>query len=477
MDTTTIDLNTIRIDSVIAAQKTKSIALRSESIKKRKEQLRKLSDWIFTNREQIKQAIHADFNRPLPEVDISEIYPVVTEIRLALSNLEAWSKPKKIDAPLTYIGTRAEVRIEPKGVCLIVAPWNFPFNLCIGPLVSCLAAGNTAIIKPSELTPHTSELIQKMVAEIFEEDRVAVIQGGPEISSYLLNQPFDHIFFTGSSAIGKIVMKAAAQNLASVTLELGGKSPTIIDATANLEDAAKRIAFGKFLNNGQTCIAPDYVLIDERVKDKFISLLSTSVLRLFGERNVILESSPNYARIINDRHFSRINQLIQDALQKGAKLELSGGVNKEKRFIHPIILSDVAKDSKIMEEEIFGPVLPVLTFSSTQEVVQIINSKPKPLALYIFTGNKKFQENILSQTSAGSVVINDCVLQFTHPNLPFGGVNNSGLGKSHGQFGFMSFSNEKPVLSQKRGFSSPYLLYPPYTNSMKKLVSVLLRWL
>ena len=477
METISIDVNPTRIDGIFAAQKAKSILLRLESIKGRKDQLRKLNAWIFANREKIKQAIHADFKKPLPEVDTSEIYPVVTEIRLAISNLEAWAKPKKIDAPLTYIGTRAEVRLEPKGLCLIVAPWNFPFNLCIGPLVSCLAAGNTAIIKPSELTPHTSKLIEEMVSEIFEEDRVAVIQGGEKISSYLFTLPFDHIFFTGSPAIGKIVMKAAAQNLASVTLELGGKSPTIIDSTANLEDAAKRIAFGKFLNNGQTCIAPDYALVEEKVKDRFIELLRISVLRLFGEQSVISESSPHYARIVNDRHFSRINHLIQEAIQKGAKLEMSGAVNEQTRFIHPTILSYVSKDSKIMEEEIFGPVLPILTFREPQEVVEIINSKPKPLALYIFTGSNKFKENILSQTSAGSVVINDCVLQFTHPNLPFGGVNNSGLGKSHGQFGFMSFSNEKPVLSQKKGFSSPYLLYPPYTNSMKKLVNILLRWL
>ena len=477
MEIIAIEQDTAKIDKILGAQKAKSIALRAEPIANRKQRLRKLNDWIFANREKIKQAVHTDFNKPLPEVDTSEIYPVVTEIRHALSNLESWSKPKKIDAPLTYIGTRAEVRVEPRGVCLIVAPWNFPFNLCLGPLVSCLAAGNTAIIKPSELTPHTSELIKDMMAEIFEEDVVAVVQGGAEISSHLFSLPFDHIFFTGSPSIGKIVMKAAAVNLTSVTLELGGKSPTIIDATANLADAAKRIAFGKFLNNGQTCIAPDYVLVEAKIKDKFIELLRTSILTLFGEQNLITENSPNYARIVNERHFTRVNELIQDALQKGAKLEMSGATNEQTRFIHPMILSDVPNDSRIMEEEIFGPVLPVIPFSSASEVVQIINSKPKPLALYIFTGSNKFKEGILSQTSAGSVVINDCVLQFTHPNLPFGGVNNSGIGKSHGQYGFMTFSNEKPVLTQKSGFSSLYFLYPPYTNTMKKLVNILLRWL
>ena len=469
-------VDAIKIDRIRDAQQSKSIELRRESLTNRKTRLKKLNNWIFANREKIKQAVHQDFKKPLLEVDTSEIYPVVAEIRHALANLDAWCEPKKIDAPLTYLGTRAEVRFEPKGVCLIIAPWNFPFNLCLGPLVSCLAAGNTAIVKPSELTPHTSRLIKEMIAEIFDEDVVAVIEGGTEVSTYLLGLKVDHIFFTGSPAVGKVVMKAAASNLTSVTLELGGKSPTIIDATSNLGDAAKRIAFGKFLNNGQTCIAPDYVLVEEKIKDKFIEALRTQVLALFGEQNSITENSPNYSRIVNDRHFSRINQLIQDALQKGAKFDMQGEVNARTNFIHPMILSDISKDAKIMEEEIFGPVLPILTFTSTDEVIQLVNGKPKPLALYIFSSNRKFRERILAETSAGSVVINDCVLQFTHPNLPFGGVNNSGIGKSHGHYGFMAFSNEKPVLRQKRGFSSLYFLYPPYTSGMKKIVDLLLRW-
>ncbi len=470
------EVDVVRIARIRDAQQTKSIELRAEPLSNRKKRLKKLNDWIFANREKIKQAVHQDFRKPLLEVDTSEIYPVVAEIRHALANLDSWCEPKKIDAPLTYLGTRAEVRFEPKGVCLIIAPWNFPFNLCIGPLVSCLAAGNTAIVKPSELTPHTSILIKEMIAQIFDENVVAVVEGGTNVSTYLLGLKLDHIFFTGSPDVGKIVMKAAASNLTSVTLELGGKSPTIIDATANLADAAKRIAFGKFLNNGQTCIAPDYVLIEEKIKDKFIEALKNQVRQLFGEQNSITEKSPNYSRIVNDRHFKRINQLIQDALQKGAKLDMQGEVNEHTNFIHPMILSDVSKDARIMEEEIFGPVLPIITFNATDEVIHFINSKPKPLALYIFSTSRKFKESILSKTSAGSVVINDCVLQFTHPNLPFGGVNNSGLGKSHGHYGFMAFSNEKPVLRQKRGFSSLYFLYPPYTSGMKKIVDLLLRW-
>ena len=476
MEIITKEPDIARIDKILSAQRLKSVRLRSEPVGNRKKRLKKLHDWIFTNRQKIQQAVHRDFQKPLSEVDTSEIYPVVAEIRHALANLKGWSKSKKIDAPLTYLGTRSEVRFEPKGVCLILAPWNFPFNLCLGPLVSCLAAGNTAIVKPSELTPNTSKLVSEMVAEIFEADTVAVIEGGVEISTYLLSLRFDHIFFTGSPSIGKVVMKAAASNLTSVTLELGGKSPTVVDATANLADAAKRIAFGKFLNNGQTCIAPDYVLVEEKIKDKFSIALRESVLKLYGEQNSITETSKSYARIVNQRHFNRISQLIKDALQKGAKSEMQGEENERTCFIHPVILSNVPKDSLIMQEEIFGPVLPLLTFSSTDDVIQMINSKPKPLALYIFSNSRKFRENILLQTSAGSVVINDCVLQFTHPNLPFGGVNNSGIGKSHGHYGFMAFSNEKPVLRQKSGFSSLYLLYPPYTDSMKKIVNILLRW-
>jgi aldehyde dehydrogenase (NAD+) len=315
-----------------------------------------------------------------------------------------------------------------------------------------------------------------MIGEIFEEELVTVEEGGQEVSSYLLSLPFDHVFFTGSPAVGKIVMKAAADHLASVTLELGGKSPAIIDGSANLRDSAKRIAFGKFLNNGQTCIAPDYVLVEEKVREPFLQELKKWVTRLFGQDGQVDETSPSYSRIINTRNFQRLNALLQDAIQKGATLEFSGPVNAESGFIHPMIVSNVSMNASMMEEEIFGPILPIIPFTTTAEVVRIINSRSKPLALYIFTTNRRFREAILSETSAGGVCINDCIMQFTHPGLPFGGVNHSGMGKSHGRFGFLAFSNEKPVLKQKRGFAAPYLLYPPYKPAMKKIIDVLLRW-
>jgi aldehyde dehydrogenase (NAD+) len=362
-----------QILSVFEKQKKRSLLLRSESIKDRKKRLVEFERFLLKNKNRVNEAVFNDFKKPKTESDISEVYPVLTEIRHTLEHLSDWAKPQKIDAPLTYFGTRSEVRYEPKGVCLIIAPWNFPFNLSVGPLVSCLAAGNTAVIKPSEITPHTSKLIADLIKEFFDEDLVAVVQGDQEVSSQLLSLPFDHIFFTGSPGVGKIVMKAAAENLSSVTLELGGKSSAIIDESANLKDTAKRIAFGKFLNNGQTCIAPDYILVHENVKTKFIDELKSITNEMFGENGMINESSPNYSRIVNRKHFDRLNKILQDAIDKGAKIEMSGSVNKDSNFIHPVILTNVGLDALVMQEEIFGPILPVVPFTTADQVTYIVN--------------------------------------------------------------------------------------------------------
>lgn len=450
--------------------------MRSEALRERKKRLKDFEDFLMRNRTPIATALSNDFKKPAAESDVSELYPVLTEIRHALASLDEWASPQKIDAPITFLGTRSEVRYESKGVCLIIAPWNFPINLCFGPLVSSLAAGNTAIIKPSELTPHTSRLIAELIKEFFEEDLVAVVEGGQHVSKQLLELPFDHIFFTGSPSVGKVVMKAAAENLSSVTLELGGKSPVIVDATANIHDTAKRIAFGKFLNNGQTCIAPDYVLVEEGIQEKFVAALKIEIQNMFGQDGQVSEASGNYGRIVNRKHFDRLNTVIRDAIEKGAKVELSGQVNPETNFIHPVILSNVASNTLAMTDEIFGPVLPIIPFKTAEQVTYIVNGKPKPLALYIFSGHKPFREKIITETSAGTVCINECVLQFTHPNLPFGGVNNSGIGKSHGKYGFLTFSNEKPVLKQKNGLAISYFLHPPYTKFRKTIIDLMLKW-
>ncbi len=463
-------------ESAFAALKSRSLDLRSETLEARKKRLKTLEMWIHTNRDRIKQAVHTDYKKPLLEVDTSEIYPVLTELRHVLRHLDRWASPVKVDATPSYIGTRSEVRYEPKGTCLIVAPWNFPFNLCLGPLVSCLAAGNNAVVKPSEWTPNTSRIIREMVEEVFPADIVQVVEGGIEISKHLLTFPFDHIFFTGSTTVGKLVMEAASKHLSSVTLELGGKSPTIIDRTANLRDAAKRIAFGKFINNGQTCIAPDYILIDAKIHDTFIGLLKNETKKLFGDGNEIVETSPSYSRLATSRQFERVISLVAEAVLRGAHAEKLGNQNKDENFLAPTILTHVPSGARIWEEEIFGPVLPLKTFETPQQAIEFINRRPKPLALYVFSRRKAFQESILRQTTSGSACINDCVLQFTHPNLPFGGINHSGFGKSHGQYGFKAFSNEKPVLRQKSGWSGPYLLHPPYTKKMKRIVDALLKW-
>lgn len=450
--------------------------MRTEPLSARKKRLRNLETWIHTNRERIEKAVHADYRKPILEVDTSEIYPVLAELRHALRHLDEWTAPTKIDAPLSYLGSRAEVRYEPKGICLIIAPWNFPFNLTVGPLISCLAAGNTAFVKPSEMTPNTSALIDELAREVFEPDTVTVVQGGVEASQQLLDLPFDHIFFTGSTAVGRLVMQSAAKHLSSVTLELGGKSPTVIDKTARLEDAARRIAFGKFLNNGQTCIAPDYVLVEESVKDVFLVLLKKEINRIFGDGQTIGEHSSSYSRLATSRQFQRLQALTSDAIQRGAVAEPLGPAREDERFMAPVILTNVPREARIWEEEIFGPVLPVESFNDVASVITRINQGPKPLALYVFSQNRSFQERVLNNTSSGSACINDCVLQFTHPNLPFGGVNHSGHGKSHGRYGFVAFSNEKSVLRQKNGLAGPYLLYPPYTKGMKKIVDALLKW-
>lgn len=454
--------------------KTSAPLLRSQPLKARKEKLSRLRKWIHANRSLIHEAMYNDFSKPSVEVDAIELFHVLNEIKLALTHLDDWAAPRKVDAPITMLGTRSFIQYEPRGLCLIISPWNYPFSLAVGPLISAIAAGNAVILKPSEMTPNVSKLLMRMVQEIFIDRSVTVFEGGPEISQQLLALPFDHIFFTGSPAIGKIVMKAAAENLTSVTLELGGKSPTIVTATANLNDAAERCAVAKFVNNGQTCVAPDYIFVHEKVAEKFLSLFIEKTKKLFAG-NSDFQNSPSYCRIVNDRHFDRVSGLLDDALGKGAKLSLGGKADRTTRFLPPTVLSEVALNSTVMEEEIFGPILPILTYSNMEDVIRYINSKPKALALYIFSTKSAEQNQILNQTSSGGACVNDCGIHFLHHNLPFGGVNNSGIGKSHGHYGFLAFSNEKPVLKQKSGLTSVKAFYPPYTNLSRKLMDWFLK--
>lgn len=463
------------LESVFSRHKHFAQLARNEPIKSRKERLEKLRKWIHYNRPAIHEAMYADFQKNATEVDAIEIFHVLAEITHAQKNLEKWAKPLKVDAPVTLIGTRSYIQCEPLGVCLVISPWNYPFSLCLGPLVSALAAGNAVVLKPSEFTPHVSDVIARLVSEVFEPSVVSVFNGDKEISQQLLKLPFDHVFFTGSPAVGKIVMKAAAENLASVTLELGGKCPAIVDGSSSLRPAAQRIAFTKFLNNGQTCVAPDYVLVEESIRDRFLDELINQVRCLFTTDGEPFEVSKDYCRIINEKQFLRLNALLQDAITNGANVELGGNQVQSTRFFHPTILSRVPLTAKIMEEEIFGPILPVISYQRIDDAISIVNSRPKPLALYIFSNTNDVRKKVLRETSAGGVCINDCGIHFMQHNLPFGGVNNSGMGRSHGHFGFQAFSNQKAVLKQRNGFTSIKVFYPPYTDTSRKIMDWFLK--
>lgn len=460
---------------LLLTQNETAVSWRSSSTKERLDRLKKLNDWILKNQSFIRMALWEDFKKPATETDLSEIFPVTSEITHAKKNLKSWMKPTKASMPMPMFGTGSYVQYEPKGCALIISPWNYPFNLTIGPLVSAISAGCPAILKPSELTPKTSALIAQMVSELFRPEEVAVCLGGAEVSQALLSLPFDHIFFTGSPKIGKIVMEKAAKHISSVTLELGGKSPSIVTQTADIADAAKKIAFGKFVNSGQTCIAPDYILVHESKKEQLVAELIIAIRDMYDPQHRGIAKSPDLARIIDQRHFRRIMDCLQDAVEKGAKVDFGGNSIETDSFIEPTILSQISEDMTISDEEIFGPLLPILSYRSVQEAIEYVNQKPKPLALYVFDSSGEAKE-VLKKTSSGNAVINDCVLHFLHNNLPFGGVGNSGTGKSHGYYGFLAFSHEKGVLKQRVGFNNVTLLRPPYGLKAKKIIESLIKW-
>lgn len=436
-------------------------------------QLDRLSQTIRRLENDIVAACGADFRKPLAEVKLTEILPVLQEIRHTRRHLKRWMRPKRVRATLGVFGTKAQVRPEPKGVCLIIAPWNYPFNLSLGPLVSALAAGNSVIIKPSEITPNASRVIARIVQETFTPDLVTVIEGDARIAQRLLELPFDHIFFTGSPAVGRIVMEAAARNLTSVTLELGGKSPTIVGPDANIRKAARNIVWGKFANNGQTCIAPDHVFVAREIAGPFTAAMQAEIGRVYGKTLEAQKATPDYCRIVNPRHFGRIRGLIEDAKAKGAQILQGGQTDAAQNFVAPTLIANVADDMDLSREEIFGPILPIIEYDDLDKVIGRINAGPKPLALYLFDRKEAFAREVIARTSSGAVGVNLTMVHFLHPNLPFGGVNNSGIGAAHGEYGFRAFSHEKAVMEEK--YSIIHLLFPPYTGFVQKLVNIVVR--
>ncbi len=458
----------LEMSRIFELQSKVALRLRTSSAKQRIAKIRSLMQTVLKYRDEILEAAHADFRKPAAEAELTEIFPVVAEAKHTIRHLRKWMKPRRANPTLAMLGTRAHVRFEPMGVCLIVSPWNYPVTLTLSPLISAIAAGNTAMVKPSEMTPAMSAVIRRIIEEVFDEDEVAVFEGDYRVSQQLLELPFNHIFFTGSPAVGKIVMTAAAKHLASVTLELGGKSPAIIDETANLKLAARNIVWGKFSNNGQTCIAPDYLIVQQNIKGEFLKELSAAIDRVYGDSARERAESPDYCRIVNRRHFDRLKQLYDDALDKGAQTLIGGEFRADELFVEPTVIDNIARDSQIMDEEIFGPLLPVLTYTNLEHAVESINEKEKPLALYVYSRNEQNIEFALANTSAGGSCINHSLVQYLHQNVPFGGTNNSGIGSSTGFAGFRSFSHERSVVADK--FSVTHWMHPPYTEKVRRLI-------
>ena len=427
---------------------------------------------IEGNKKELQDAMYSDFKKHPTEVDLTEILPIVAEINHTIRNLRSWMQTKHVSTPWSLIGTSSYIKYEPKGVVLIISPWNFPINLTFGPLVLAIAAGNCVVLKPSEFTPHTARVMARIVDEVFNGNEVTVVEGGVDVSQALLNLPFNHIFFTGSPRVGKIVMKAAANHLASVTLELGGKSPAIIDSSASLAVAAKKIVWSKCMNAGQICIAPDYILIPQSMKDEFIKHVKKEYSTLYPDP----ARNGDMPLIVNDHHYDRLKKYLDEAKQKdGSVIELTE--DSSHRFIGLTLVTNPPVDSLLMEEEIFGPILPVLTYNNIDEAIQYINDRARPLALYIFGNRNSVIKQILNRTRAGGTCINDCVIHYFNTHLPFGGVNNSGMGKTHGKFGFEEFSNLRGVLRQHLPKGINEIIYPPYTKFTDRLVGIIKNWL
>lgn len=465
------------IQRVFQLQQKRAPELALQDPRQRIERLLRIDNYLKDQAHvaELFDAMQKDFRKHEVEVIATEIGVVQAQISHARKNLRSWMRPQKIKTPLPMLGTKSYIVHEPKGVVLIMAPWNYPFNLSFVPLVYAIASGNAAIIKPSEVSANTSNFIKKMIDDLFDESEVAVFEGGPSVAEDLLKQPFNHIFFTGSPQVGKIVMTAAAKHLASVTLELGGKSPAIVDKTANIRKAARGIAWSKLVNNGQTCLTPDYLILHESITATFIEEFEHAVQDFYNSDGLGIEKSPDYCRIINDYHFQRLRSLYDDAIFKGAKVLFGAEFNDSDCFISPTLLGNISDDMHIMKEEIFGPILPFMIYSEPSEAVTIIRSRPKPLTLYIASNENRIIDYFMKETSAGGTVINDYMLGYSNPYLPFGGVNDSGIGKSIGVHAFKAFSNERSII--RRNWGSLSMLYPPYNDRVRGLIQLLYRWM
>lgn len=433
----------------------------------RKQQLQILQEAIRKNEQKIIDAMYADFRKPPFESFATEIGFTEIELKHTLKNLKKWAKPKRVKETILNFPAKSYIYPKPYGVTLIIAPWNYPFQLMLAPLIGAMAAGNCTVLKPSEITPNTSAVIAEIIRQNYSEEYIAVVEGGVETTQHLLDERFNYIFFTGSTKVGKIIMQAAAKTLTPVTLELGGKSPAIVTEDADLELAARRITWGKFINAGQTCVAPDYVLVQEQVKEEFIQLVTQTIHNFYGDDP---SKSPDFARIVNRSHYNRLKSYLQDG-----NVRTGGETDENSFYIAPTVLDQVTWQHPVMQEEIFGPILPVLSFTSLNDAIETVNGGEKPLALYLFSSSKNKQDVVLRCAHFGGGCVNDTLSHLANPNLPFGGIGESGMGSYHGQTSFDLFSHQKSVLHRGTWLDLP-LRYPPYADRLKQLQK-LFKWL
>ncbi|HDA4742474.1 TPA: aldehyde dehydrogenase, partial [Staphylococcus aureus] len=424
------------------------------------EQLKKLSKAIKSYESDILEALYTDLGKNKVEAYATEIGITLKSIKNARKELKNWTKTKNVDTPLYLFPTKSYIKKEPYGTVLIIAPFNYPFQLVFEPLIGAIAAGNTAIIKPSELTPNVARVIKRLINETFDANYIEVIEGGIEETQTLIHLPFDYVFFTGSENVGKIVYQAASENLVPVTLEMGGKSPVIVDETANIKVASERICFGKFTNAGQTCVAPDYILVHESVKDDLITALSKTLREFYGQN---IQQSPDYGRIVNLKHYHRLTSLLNS---EQMNIVFGGHSDEDERYIEPTLLDHVTSDSAIMQEEIFGPILPILTYQSLDEAIAFIHQRPKPLSLYLFSEDENATQRVINELSFGGGAINDTLMHLANPKLPFGGVGASGMGRYHGKYSFDTFTHEKSYIFKSTRLESGVHL-PPYKGKFK----------
>jgi len=430
----------------------------TRSVQFRLKQLRKLRDVVVQNEALIFEALKTDLHKSEFESYATEIGFVLEELSYHIRNLKKWAKPRRVKNPITNFPASSYITFEPKGNVLIMAPWNYPFQLVFVPLIGAIAAGNTVLVKPSEISVATAKAIKKMLNHAFESNYIEVVIGGPETGKALLEQEFDHIFFTGSQRVGKIVLESAASKIIPVTLELGGKSPCIVDEFVNVKQTARRIIWGKLINAGQTCIAPDYLLVHENIKSELLKELVGAIQQFYGESP---EENDEYPRIISKTEMERLVSLLKDA-----DIYYGGHYNKETRYFEPTILNHVTFELAVMQSEIFGPILPVVNYKNLDQLLEMLKMRPDPLALYLFSKNRKHVKKILNQVPAGGVTINDTIMHFANNKLPFGGTGSSGMGKYHGQHSFELFSNTKPVVYKATWLDIP-LRYPPFRNKLK----------